>query len=183
MTRCKRARRLHTFARVENRASVAVMNVTETPPPPDSLMAAYATREGYYTDCFEVACDRDVPLADYIRAFYTQPLFRAERWVLRLAARAPSSDRDVDDLADGRGTRLAVWEVEARRENEVMMEQSGGRTLSWLQVGPGVLRFGSVVVPVQGRGGTLTLGPVFQSLLGAHKLYSRALLAGAARRV
>jgi hypothetical protein len=45
------------------------------------------------------------------------------------------------------------------------------------------LRFGSVVVPVPGRGGKLTLGPVFHSLQGAHKIYSRALLAGAVRRL
>lgn len=159
------------------------MNIQEAAPPPGTFIADYAQREGYHADCFECQCNADIPLADYITAFYTQPLFRAERAVLRLVARAASSDADVADLAHGTGARLAVWDVQARTGDELLMVQTGGRTLSWLQSEPGILRFGSVVVPVVGRGGSLTLGPVFQSLMGAHKLYSRALLAGAARRL
>lgn len=159
------------------------MNIVETDPPANSLIAPFALRPGHYTDCFEVACARDVTLAAFITAFYTQPLFRAERLVLRIAARAPSTDAQVAALADGSAGDFAVWQVAERREDEVFLAERSGRTCSWLQVGAGVLRFGSVVVPVAGRGGALTLGPVFQSLLGAHKLYSRALLAGAARRV
>lgn len=159
------------------------MNIVQTSPPPGTLLAAYATREGYHTDCFEVACDRDVTLAQFITAFYTQPLFRAERLVLRFAAGAPSSDADVAALAEGRAERFAIWRVAGRDADQILLADKAGRTCSWLQVSGGVLRFGSVVVPVTGRDGKLTLGPVFYSLLSAHKLYSRALLAGAARRV
>ena len=63
------------------------------------------------------------------------------------------------------------------------MADRSGRTMSWLMVDADHLRFGSVVVPERSRSGKLTLGPVFHSLLSAHKVYSRALLAGAARRV
>ncbi|WP_299725025.1 hypothetical protein [uncultured Tateyamaria sp.] len=159
------------------------MDIRETTAPADSLIAPFRAQEAHHTDCFEVECASDVTLPNYITAFYTQPLFRAERLVLRVAARAPSTDADVAALAAGTADRFAVWRVSERRETEIFLTDRSGRTCSWLQVGAGVLRFGSVVVPVRGRNGKLTLGPVFHSLLGAHKLYSRALLAGAARRV
>lgn len=159
------------------------MNVTECPIPPSSLLAAYEKAEGHYTDCYGCDARGGVTLAAFIRAFYTQPLFRGERLVLRLLAHAPSSDVDVAALAEGQAERFAVWQVIGRTDDELLMQDRSGRTMSWLQVADGQLRFGSVVVPVAGRGGKLTLGPVFHSLLGAHKLYSRALLAGAARRV
>ncbi|MEM6373777.1 MAG: hypothetical protein AAF727_13490 [Pseudomonadota bacterium] len=159
------------------------MNIVQTDPPTDSLIAPYAVRAGYYTDCFEAPCTRDVTLSEFIGAFYSQPLFRAERLVLRVAARAPSSPADVAALAAGSASRFAVWEVTERTDTQVFLTDRSGRTCSWLQVAPGTLRFGSVVVPVEGRGSALTLGPVFHSLIGAHKLYSRALLAGAAGRL
>ena len=161
----------------------AQMQINETEPPVGSLITAYAAREGYYTDCFETSCAATTTLSDYINAFYTQPLFRAERLVLRIAARAPSTDDEVAALAAGTSSRFAVWQVEDRLAGEVLLREKSGRTCSWLHVGNGQLRFGSVVVPVPGRGGAPTLGPVFNSLLGAHKVYSRALLAGAARRL
>ncbi|WP_299280273.1 hypothetical protein [uncultured Tateyamaria sp.] len=158
------------------------MQIDEITTPDGSLIADYARRVGYYTDCFETPVAAPVSLPDFITAFYTQPLFRAERVVLRLLARAPSSDAEVAALASGRGETFAVWRVEARRDDQILLAERSGRTMSWLQATPDALRFGSVVVPVPGRGGAPTLGPVFQSLMGAHKVYSRALLSGAVRR-
>jgi hypothetical protein len=159
------------------------MQIEETEVPPGSLIAPYAAREGHYTDCFETPLATSVALPGLITAFYTQPLFQAERLVLRLLARSPSTDAEVAALAQGTTDRFAVWRVEARNETEVLLAARDKRTKSWLQVTPDALRFGSVVVPVAGRRGKPTLGPVFHSLIGAHKVYSRALLAGAARRV
>lgn len=159
------------------------MKIDQKDVPPGTLIAEYAARAGHYADCFEAPCAHDVRLADYITAFYTQPLFRAERLVLRVLARAPSTDADVAALAADEATQFAVWRMEERTPSELLMADKGGRTMSWLALGAGVARFGSVVVPVPGRGGKPTLGPVFQSLLGAHKVYSRALLAGAVRRL
>ena len=159
------------------------MNILDAPVPPGSLIADFAERAGHYTDCFEVEIADTVTLEGLIRAFYTQPLFRAERLVLRVLARSPSSDADVRALAAGTQAEFAVWTVMDRKETEILMQDRSGRTLSWLQADGQKLWFGSVVVPVKGRGGELTLGPVFHSLLGAHKLYSRALLAGAVRRL
>jgi len=181
--RCKGGATIAPVGTLRACGMILGMKVTETALPPDSLIAPFAEREAHYTDCFEVACAETVDLPDFITAFYTQPLFRAERFVLRWAAGARSTDDDVTALAQGSRNQFAVWEVSARRNDQVLLVQAGGCTCSWLQVGNGVLRFGSVVVPVRGRDGTLTLGPVFHSLLSAHKYYSRALLAGAARRL
>lgn len=159
------------------------MIIDEIPVPDGTLIAPYAVAEAHYVDCFECANARGAGLAALIQAFYTQPLFKAERVVLGMAARTPSTDADVAALASGATDRFAVWHVAGRTATEVLMQDKSGRTLSWLQAEAEVLRFGSVVVPVPGRGGKLTLGPVFHSLLGAHKVYSRALLAGAARRI
>ena len=159
------------------------MHVIETPIPKESLLRSYAQVGGHYTDCFGCETRRQVALRQYIYAFYTQPLFRAERLVLRFCARASSSDADVAALANGQVDTFAVWRVVTRTDTELLMQDKSGRTMSWLQVAEGQLRFGSVVVAVPGRGGKPTLGPVFQSLSGAHRLYSRALLAGAVRRL
>ena len=159
------------------------MKIVECPLPDGSLIAPFGVAEGHYADCFEVAVSSPVSLASFIHAFYTQPLFQAERVVLRLAAGARSSDAGARALADGAADKFAVWTVKDRRADEILLAEASGRTMSWLAVAPDALRFGSVVVPVRDRRGRLTLGPVFPSLLGAHKLYSRALLAGATRRV
>ena len=157
------------------------MKIDERTPPNDSLIAPYAAMEGHYADCF-VAVGARADLPDLIGAFYTQPLFKAERLVLRVAAGAPSTDADVAALARGDTDRLAVWTVARRTGTEILLTDASGRTMSWLRAGDDVA-FGSVIVPVRDRWGRLTLGPVFQSLVGAHKLYSRALLAGAVSRL
>ncbi len=183
MGRCKRAATIGTCATASGLCHCANMDILDAPPPPDSLIAEYAQRDGYYTDCFEAEINTAVTLEQLICAFYTQPLFRAERFVLRVLARSPSTDADVRALAAGSQAEFAVWTVAARRPTEILMKDRSGRTLSWLQTDGQQLRFGSVVVPVKGRRGELTLGPVFHSLLSAHKFYSRALLVGAVRRV
>ncbi|MEO0746509.1 MAG: hypothetical protein AAFY49_14280 [Pseudomonadota bacterium] len=156
------------------------MTIREAEIPPGSLIAQFSQAEGHYVDCF--ATDGAADLPSYIEAFYTQPLFQAERVVLRLAARAPSTDAEAAALARGEAERFAVWTVAGRTQTELLMADASGRTMSWLSVDEG-LAFGSVVVPVRDRRGRLTLGPVFHRLLGAHKVYSRALLAGAASRL
>ncbi|MEL7164166.1 MAG: hypothetical protein AAGL96_01740 [Pseudomonadota bacterium] len=158
------------------------MNIEETPVPPGTYLADFVAREGHYTDCF-TAPGKTATLPQFITAFYTQPLFRAERLVLRATAGARSTDEQVRALASGEINDFAVWKVHSRSNTEILLEDiQSNRTLSWLSTAGG-LHFGSVVRPVRNRRGQLVLGPVFDALLSAHKLYSRALLAGAARRV
>jgi hypothetical protein len=155
--------------------------------PSGSLIDAYAGLAGFHTDCYSAVVAGQVSLTDFVTAFYTTPLFRAERLVLRLAARAPSTDAQARAVADGTAERFAVWKVEARHNDEMILAERSGRTKSWFMVvAQGVdtqLLFGSVVVPVRSKSGAMVLGPVFDSLLGAHVLYSRALLAASTRRL
>lgn len=161
--------------------------VEPIPAPEGSLLADHERIEGVYVDCYATWHDGHISLAELIEAFYTSPLFKAERLVLRVMAKSPSTDADVKALATGAAQSFAAWRVEARRDVEILLADKAGRTKSWLSAQPDGtgtrLFFGSVVLPVKGRGGKPTLGPVFHSLLGAHKIYSHALLAAAGRRV
>ncbi|MEL7099853.1 MAG: hypothetical protein AAGM84_13575 [Pseudomonadota bacterium] len=148
------------------------MAVVQIPVPEGTLLAPFARGDGMYVDAFEAPCD-GAGLGELINAFYEQPLMRAERVLLSLAG-MPSAAGDVAALAAGAATRFAAWDVEARRADELLLADRSGHTMSWLMVGPGVVRFGSAV---------LQQGPVMRALLGPHKLYSRLLLSGAARRL
>lgn len=156
--------------------------------PADAFLGRYAG-EGGFADCYCTEVDRAVSLAEYVEAFYTTPLFKLERTILRFAVARPSTDADARRIAQGEAESFAAWTVEGRAADQLLLADYTGRTKSWLRVAamdgagaPGTrLYFGSAVVPKRGgdagRGG---LGFLFTSLLGFHKLYSRALL-GAAR--
>ena len=149
-------------------------------PPQNSLIAPFAEADGHYTDAFWAEGEGE--LQSLVVAFYTSPLFKLERMVLRIFAKAPSQDAEVLALAEGACDRFAVWRVEARNDREILLGDASGRTKSWLAVRDGRIWFGSVVVPVKRRG-RLVLGPVFDTLLGAHKVYSRMLLSAAIHRL
>jgi hypothetical protein len=166
--------------------------VRATDVPPGSLLARYAAA-GAYADCFVAELPAAVSHARFVEAFYTTRLFKLERLLLSLFMSRPSTDAQAKQLADGEVASFAAWSVESRAENELVL--AAGRTRSWLMVAPGAdsaspsgcgtrLFFGSAVVPPRsasgGRGG---MGPVFNALLGFHKLYSRALLLSARARL
>ena len=84
----------------------------------------------------------------------------------------------------------AAWTVEARGTDQLLLCDFQGRTRSWLMVTPGEhghstrLYFGSAVVArVDRRTGRSRMGWGFHALLGFHRLYSRALLRAAQRRL
>ncbi len=160
------------------------MQISEPDLPADALHAYHLDEPVTYTDCFACDIPQEVDLTSYIEAFYTTAIFRAERFVLRHLARSKTTDADVEALARGHAQHLAVWKVEARTSDQIVMD--AGRTKSWLHVAPlesGTrLYFGSVVVPEPAKGlRPARLGPVFDTLLVPHKLYSRLLLGAAAR--
>src|SRR6266850_4115181 len=70
-------------------------------------------RWGDYGDCFSALIDRPVPLADFVVAFYTTPLFRIERLILRLLAASPSTDEEIRQLLAGTRNTFAAWELSA----------------------------------------------------------------------
>ena len=151
--------------------------------PPDALLQSYVA-SGAYTDCYVVAFPGQVSLAEFIAAFYTSRVFRLERWLLARFLHFPSTDDQAQLLGQGKLTRFAAWHVESKQSNQVIM--AAGRTRSWLMASAlpassqaTALYFGSAVVHRK-RGG---LGWQFNVLLGFHKVYSRALLASAAKRL
>jgi hypothetical protein len=166
-----------------------VTAVTRCEIPANTLLAGYV-RAGVYADCYAVDIDRLVSHAEYVEAFYTTALFKVERLILRHAVARPSTDLDAKRLAGAEVDTFSAWKVESRAQDELLVTDFTGRTRSWLMVSPSGtgagtrLYFGSAVVPrrrAESEGNTL--GWTFTSLLGFHKLYSRALLAAARRRL
>jgi hypothetical protein len=140
-------------------------------------------------DCFAVTVNRPVTLAEFVFAFYTSPVFRIERLILRLLANAPSMDSDVQRLAEGSGTSFAIWRVGARTPTQLLMCDRYERTRSWFSVvrldaGKTLLQFGSAVAS---RSEQKTESKVrrfmFRLLMKFHVAYSEILLHAAKRGV
>jgi hypothetical protein len=126
----------------------------------------------------------------YVFAFYTTWVFKLERLILDWAVSKSSTDSDAEQLASGAIDSFAAWRVERRAMNQLLMCDFRSRTRSWLMVAPlqtasGTrLYFGSAVVPARNpKTERLELGPVFEALLGFHKVYSRVLLRAASSRL
>jgi len=164
------------------------MTPTDTPPPPDSLLARLATQSGAFADAYHLSFPRPVSLAEFVEAFYTTRLFKGERVLLALFGK-PSSDAMARAVARGEGQRIAVWTVQARAGDELLMHEDSGATRSWFkaQAGEGggtMLWFGSAVIARRrGPDGQPRFSWVFHALLGFHRWYSRALLVAAAWRL
>ena len=159
----------------------------QTELPKDSLLGRYAIDASglplpHYTDCFQLDLETKATLDDFVRAFYTTPLFRCERFVLALAG-LRSKDSDIDGVLAGQQQHFAAWTVEDRKSNQLLMCDVNARTRSWFMVEPANvgtnLYFGSAVTSANGA----RLPRRYAWLLGLHRLYSRALLNAAVRRL
>ena len=160
--------------------------------PPDSLLRKYNDGMGF-ADCYVIEVAGTVSQATFIEAFYTSPLFKLERTILKHLASKPATDADAQRLAAGRSDRFSAWRVEGRSSSELLLADFTGRTRSWLMAlpldGPTKatatrLYFGSAVVPMSISGsGEPGMGWLFHALLGFHRLYSRLLLRAASQRV
>lgn len=158
--------------------------------PERALLREY--RHGY-VDCYVTEVPGEVSQAAFVEAFYTTPLFKVERAILRWLARRPSTDAEARKLAAGDGATFAAWRVELRGTGQLLLGDFTGRTKSWLMATPmqgagaprrTLLYFGSAVVPrVDPASGERRLGFPFRALLGFHKLYSRLLLSAARARL
>lgn len=148
------------------------MAVIERPLPAVALLQRYAETPEAYTDCLTRDVAGQVDLAGFVTAFYKTPLFRVERFILRIIARRPSSDGQAADMAAGHTASFAAWTVEARTSQQLLLCDMGGHTRSWFMVAPDGsgtrLYFGSAVV----RKDTI----VMKILLPFHQWYARALL-------
>ena len=136
-----------------------------------------------YTDGYCVEIAELVTLSEFVFAFYTTPIFKLERIILKYLARRPSTDDQAKQLAQGVIDSFAAWHVEQRIETQLLMCDFQKRTRSWFMITPLTptetnsfaktrLQFGSAVVPKKNRNtGKQELGGVFNALLGFHKLY------------
>ena len=158
---------------------------------PESALLQRYVREGSYVDCYTTHIAR--PVTQAVEAFYTTPVFRLERLILRWVVSKPSTDDEARALATRHADSFAAWKVEGRTGNQLLLCDYLGRTRSWLMTEPlevagrarTRLYFGSAVV----SRGTTRNGQVrlellrFRALLGFHKLYSRVLLSAARGRL
>jgi hypothetical protein len=163
--------------------------------PPNSLLRGYKDSTGF-ADCCVTEVPGAVTQQAFIEAFYTSPLFKIERTMLRYIASRPATDADAMQLAIGKATTFSAWRVEGQSASELLLADFTGRTRSWLMAvpegGPDQplrtrLYFGSAVIPLAGKAGSAgqqpRMGWMFHALLGFHRLYSRLLLRAASRRV
>ena len=159
-------------------------SIKKCPVPANTMLDQYSIH-GAYVDCYSTEIPGRIPFPEFVFAFYTTSLFRLERSILKIIVSKPSTNAQARELAEGISEKFAVWQVENRKENELLMCDFRGRTRSWLMMvavrtvdGPRTkLYFGSAVVPIQNsktRG--RSPGPGFQALLRFHKIYSMLLL-------
>ena len=160
--------------------------------PLNSLLRGYKDGNGY-ADCYVVEVPGPVTQEDYIQAFYTSPLFKIERTLLKYLASKPATDNDAKELAVGKATKFSAWRIEEQSTSELLLADFTGRTRSWLMATPitgsaitprTLLYFGSAVVPRKSKDiQNPSMGWVFHTLLSFHRLYSRLLLSAASQRV
>jgi hypothetical protein len=175
--------------------------VTQRAVPPWSLMLTHQgeSRAGVdwqaRCDCFALAVNRSVTLAEFVFAFYTTRVFKLERALLHLLAHAPSTDAEAHALAEGTGQEFAMWQVVERTDTQLLVGDRLGRTRSWFAISPidpqpgerqeaaTLLRFGSAIAAVRNaQSGELRVGRGFQLLAGFHVHYSKLLLGAAAAK-
>ena len=157
--------------------------------PQNSLLRRYSDGIGY-ADCYVVEVPGSISQRKFVEAFYTSPLFKVERNILKFFASRPADDDSARVLAAGGAAEFSAWRVEEQSATELLLADFTGRTRSWLMAAPGtgtattLLYFGSAVVPRPGSDAERqSMGWVFHALLGFHRLYSRLLLSAASRRV
>ena len=159
-------------------------SVKKCPVPANTMLENYSTKGGY-VDCYQTEVPGKVSFPEFIVAFYTTPLFKLERLILKMAIAKPSTDAHARQLADGSRNEFAAWTVENRKDNEILMCDFRGHTRSWLMADlmntdsapQTCLYFGSAVVPIRDwKTGKPSLGRGYQALLGFHKVFSVLLL-------
>jgi hypothetical protein len=161
-----------------------MLSIEKCAVPSKALLSKYSLN-GTYVDSYRTEIQGHISLAVYVFAFYTTTLFKLEQFILTYTVHRPSNDAQAKELADGGSNEFAAWTVENRNENQLLMCDMIGRTRSWFMVNHlgteenarTQLYFGSTVVPQKDpRTRKTSLGFVYQSLLGFHKIYSVLLL-------
>jgi len=163
-----------------------MLSIKTCPLPEHALLKSYQ-KSNAHTDCYTTDISINVSHEQYVQAFYSTAIFKLERKILQWALAKPSSDQDVILLANGKLDTFAVWDVENRAVNQLLMCDHFQRTRSWLMIeeikrdgkagNETRLYFGSAVVPLKkDKAGKPSFGFMFHALSLFHKAYSAALL-------
>jgi len=168
-----------------------MFSISRCPLPDNALLNSYQKSDAY-TDCYTTEISINVSHESYVHAFYSTPIFKLERKILKWIVAKPSSDQQVLLLAQGKIDNFSVWDVEERSKDQLLMCDYLKRTRSWLMIEPvqeknsGKTRlyFGSAVVPLQhDKKGNPSFGFLFHALSLFHKIYSITLLYSAKSRL
>ena len=161
-------------------------SVNEAPLPDNALLQEFVDR-GEYTDCFVVQVGNDVTFAEYVEAFYTTRLFKAERLILKWLVARPSTDAEAKQVSRNEIHAFAAWKEHSRSDNQLVMMDFRQQTCSWFMLVPqpneNRLYFGSAVMRKRETPSGKKLKWTYRWLLGFHRIYSRALLHAAARQL
>ena len=152
--------------------------------PETGLLQKYTNTTGCYTDCFTTDVPAFVSFDDFATSFFSSPIFKLERFLIKLTLGKPTTEQDVKDFVSGKSNDFAVWQVEERSENQLLLAVGKGQIRTWLMVEhvkadtDGTIKqtnlyFGSAVLPKDQNG---SMGMMFHALLGFHVLYSKILL-------
>lgn len=152
--------------------------------PETGLLQKYADTTGCYADCFTTNVPAFVSFHDFVTSFFSSPIFKLERFLIKLTLGKPTTEQDIKDFVSGKSNDFAVWQVEERSENQLLLTVGKGQIRTWLMVEhvnnevgstntQTILYFGSAVLPNDQNG---SMGMMFHALSGFHVLYSKILL-------
>jgi len=170
---------------------IKMLSIKSCPLPEKALLNTYHQSDAY-TDCYYTEIPDIVSQAQYVQAFYTTPIFKLERSMIKWLVSKPSSDVQVALLAAGETEVFSAWTVENRTVNQLLLCDYQKFTRSWLMtetVEKGDkpytrLYFGSAVVPKEkSKQGSPSFGFLFHALSWFHKIYSIVLLRSAKSRL
>ena len=156
-------------------------DVQKIEPPEGSFIAGVQAQAQVFADSFAVPCSGAPTLAQLLTAFYGSWVFWPERVLMGVLWRGSTSKAALEALAGGFGDRFGAWRVVQRSENEILLRDKRGATASWMAVVAGQVMFGSVLY-TQDRD-TVKKSVLWRALTAFHTLFSRMLLAAAARRL
>ena len=168
-----------------------MLSVKPCPLPANSLLQEYA-QQGAYTDCYMTTITGEVSHAAFVSAFYTTPLFKVERLILKWLLSKPSSDDQAKRLAKGETNLFAAWVVEDYCENQLLLSDYKHVTRSWLMVEPIAndtkqatrLYFGSAITTHHhSNNAKESMSYGLSLLISFHKIYSVLLLVSAKIRL
>jgi len=78
---------------------------------PDGALLNNYLGAGTYTDCSVTDIHGSVSHAQYVMAFYTTPVFKLERLILKIAVLRPSTDAQAEQLAAGSIDVFSSWRM------------------------------------------------------------------------